>query len=92
MVKDNQKALREQVEHLFTITAGVRDTQYDVGHGRVETRVCEVIDDLRFLDTSEEWHGLKSVVKVQSERYDKKTGKKSHQDRYRTGIISVHCL
>ncbi len=31
---------------------------------------------------SEEWDGLKSVVKVQSEHYDKKTGKVSHQDRY----------
>jgi predicted transposase YbfD/YdcC len=89
MVKDNQKGLREQVEHLFTITAGVRDTQYDVGHGRVETRVCEVIDDLRFLDISEEWHGLKSVVKVQSERYDKKTGKMSHQDRYYISSLPV---
>lgn len=82
MVKDNQKELKEQVEHLFKITAAVSDTQYDVGHGRAETRVCEVIDDLRFLDVSEEWDGLKSVVKVQSERYDKKTGKVSHQDRY----------
>ncbi|CAN5325734.1 ISAs1-like element ISEc26 family transposase [soil metagenome] len=82
MVKDNQKELKEQVEHLFKITAAVSDTQYDVGHGRAETRVCEVIDDLRFLDVSEEWDGLKSVVRVKSERYDKKTGKMSHQDRY----------
>lgn len=82
MVKDNQKELKEQVERLFAITAGARDTQYDVGHGRVETRVCEVIDDLRFLDISEEWPGLRSAVKVRSERYHKKTGKTSHQDRY----------
>lgn len=82
MVKDNQKELKEQVEHLFKITAAVSDTQYDVGHGRAETRVCEVIDDLRFLDVSEEWDGLKSVVRVKSERYDRKTGEMSHQDRY----------
>ncbi len=89
MVKDNQKELKEQVERLFITTATVRDTQYDVGHGRVETRVCEVIDDLRFLDISEEWHGLKSAVKVQSERYDKKTGKTSHQDRYYISSLPV---
>lgn len=89
MVKDNQKELKEQVERLFTTTAAVRDKQYDVGHGRVETRVCEVIDDLRFLDVSEEWHGLKSAVKVQSERYDKKTGKTSHQHRYYISSLPV---
>lgn len=89
MVKDNQKELKEQVERLFITTAAVRDTQYDVGHGRAETRVCEVIDDLRFLDVSEEWDGLKSVVKVQSERCDKKTGKTSHQDRYYISSLPV---
>jgi predicted transposase YbfD/YdcC len=82
MVKDNQKGLKEQVEHLFTITAGVKDTQYDVGHGRVETRVCEVIDDLRFMDGTSEWHGLKSIARIQSERYNKKTGQTSRQARY----------
>lgn len=89
MVKDNQKGLKEQVEHLFKITAGVRDKQYDVGHGRAETRVCEVIDDLRFLDISDEWDGLKSVARVQSGRYDKKTGKMSHQDRYYISSLPV---
>ncbi|RUA33079.1 MAG: ISAs1 family transposase [Bacteroidetes bacterium] len=89
MVKDNQKELKEQVEHIFTITAGTSDTQYDVGHGRTEIRVCKVINDLRFLDVSEEWHGLKSLVKVESERCDKKTGKTSHQDRYYISSLDV---
>ncbi|MDQ3395766.1 MAG: ISAs1 family transposase [Bacteroidota bacterium] len=82
MVKDNQKGLKEQVENLFTITAGVKDTQLDVGHGRVETRVCEVIDDLKFMDGISEWNGLKSIVRIQSERYNKKTAQTSRQDRY----------
>lgn len=82
IVKDNQKELKEQVEHLFTITAGTRETQWDIGHGRVENRVCEVIDDLWFLDGTSEWCGLKSIVKIQAERYNKKTGKNSLQVRY----------
>ena len=81
MVKDNQKGLKEQVAHLFTMTASKKDTRYDVGHGRVETRTCEVIDTLEAMDT-EGWAGLQSIVKVESERYDKKTARAGSQTRY----------
>lgn len=44
MVKDNQKGLKEQVEHLFTTTAvAAKDTGHDVGHGRVETRYVKLL-------------------------------------------------
>lgn len=83
MVKDNQKGLKEEIENLFKITAvASKDMQSDVGHGRVETRICEVIDDLTFMDESSKWHRLKSIVKIQSERYNKKTRETSHQTRY----------
>ncbi len=81
MVKDNQKGLREQVAHFFTMTPTKKDTSYDVGHGRVETPQCEVIDTLGAMDT-EGWPGLQSIVKVQSERYDKKTARTCSQIRY----------
>lgn len=81
MVKDNQKGLKEQVEHLFNITSTTKDTHFDVGHGRVETRKCDVIDKLEAMDT-EGWSGLKSLVRIQSERYHKTTGVTSCQTRY----------
>lgn len=83
MVKDNQKELKQQVEKMFARGCVAQtDTQFDVGHGRAETRTCDVIDDLRFMDEKEHWEGLKSIVRVQSERYDKQTQRTSHQARY----------
>jgi len=83
MVKDNQQELKEQVEKVLSISCKTNsDQELDVGHGRIEKRDCLVTDDLTFLDVKEEWPGLKSIAKVTSERIDKKSGKKSIQDRY----------
>lgn len=83
MVKDNQKDLNEQVEKIFELYIDKNsDETIDSGHGRVETRKCEMIDDLRFLDDSEQWYKLKSVIKISSIRYVKKTKKQSQEIRY----------
>lgn len=83
MVKDNQKDLNEQVEKIFELYIDKNsDETIDSGHGRVETRKCEMIDDLRFLDDSEQWYKLKSVIKISSIRYVKKTKKQSQETRY----------
>ncbi len=58
------------------------DITNDVGHGRVETRKCSVIGNLEFIDSSVNWVGLKSVAKVESERYFKATGKTENEVRY----------
>jgi predicted transposase YbfD/YdcC len=34
------------------------------------------------MDGISEWNGLKSIVRIQSERYNKKTAQTSRQDRY----------
>ncbi len=67
MVKDNQKEPKQQVEKMFSI-GGIADsnTHYDSGHRRVKSRICDVIDDLRFMDEKEKWKGLKSIMRVQS--------------------------
>ncbi len=52
------------------------------GHNRIETRTCEAIGNLTFLDDKELWTGLRSVVKVTSHRYDKQTAKSSCEIRY----------
>jgi len=83
MVKDNQKELKQQVEKMF-IRGAITDTnkQIDAGHGRVENRVCDVIDELCFMDEKEQWKNLKSIVMIQSERCNKQTGETSKQTRY----------
>ena len=82
-VKDNQQELLAQIEKLFTIQKIENMNKHvDCGHGRVETRICSVIDDFKFFDDHQDWLGLKSVVKIETERYTKITGKTEHQTRY----------
>jgi len=90
MVKDNQKELKQQVEKMFSRGKPTKtNKQFDVGHGRVETRTCDVIDDLLFMDVKDQWIGLKSVVRVHSECYNKQTGKTSQQNRYYISSLSA---
>lgn len=83
MVKDNQAALKEQVEKVFRIQKPeFSDEEEDLGHGRIEKRTCEVITKLDFLDTKENWSRLRSIIKITSERTIKKTGAYSSETRY----------
>ena len=83
MVKDNQKGLREQVEKVFSIQAPSHSHQQsDLGHGRIEKRECDVIDNLVFLDGREKWPQLHSIVRIKSERQNKQTGQASKETRY----------
>jgi len=83
MVKDNQQELKEQVEKVFGLNPKTEaHMALDFGHGRIEQRTCQAIDNLTFLDDKEDWPGLKSIAKVISERTDKRSGKKSTETRY----------
>jgi predicted transposase YbfD/YdcC len=73
-LKDNQKGLRADVEHLFerclerVLEPGYTDV--DGGHGRVETRRCWAIDvEGRGLVDEGRWPGLRSVALVETERF-----------------------
>ena len=37
-------------------------------HGRIETRKCSVITDLKWIDEAPKWKGLKSIIKIDSQR------------------------
>lgn len=83
MVKDNQKELSDQVEKMFRLKRpDKKDETVDAGHGRIETRICEALDDLTFMDDKELWAKLRSVVRVKSFRHTKKTGETSQEIRY----------
>ena len=69
MVKDNQKSLKQQIEKVFAIQKPSHSHQYpDMGHGRIENRICDVITKLDFLDDHYRWPGLQSIVRIKSER------------------------
>jgi len=83
MVKDNQKNLRIQIEDTFkTKEIIASDTANDFGHGRIETRTCDIIDDLSLLEKRKDWKNIKSIVRITSQRIIKKTQKESIEQRY----------
>lgn len=83
MLKDNQPGLKEQVEKVFRIQKPeMIDIEENIDHGRIEKRTCEIITKLDFLDDKEYWTSLNSIVKITSERTNKKTDVYSCDTRY----------
>jgi predicted transposase YbfD/YdcC len=68
-LKTNQDTLYNQVwDHFEKRKAALSQfVSRDLGHGRAEKRTVWVSHDLRWLDAAEEWAGLSSVVRVDSE-------------------------
>ena len=82
-VKGNQGLLAEQVRDSFLmLESDAVAEEIDCGHGRVEQRKCSVIADLSLIDKSSEWVSLQGLVRIESERYHKATGKTEREIRY----------
>lgn len=80
-LKGNQGGLNEEVAHLFSRQkADSENTTVEKGHGRIETRSCQVINNLTFLDDKDQWEGLTSVIKVDAQRDIR--GKTTHETRW----------
>lgn len=90
-VKENQNELCEQVDKMFNISQpSSSDISVDAGHGRVETRKCSVISDLRFFDVKDKWLGIKSVIKIESERFIKSENKTQNETRLYISSLDVN--
>ena len=90
-LKGNQKEINEEAQSLFKIQKS--DSSCEVtekGHGRIETRKCEVITDLKFLDSKEKWENINSVVKITSERILKT--KTESETRYYISSLSINAI
>jgi len=82
-VKDNQGLLAEQVRDSFLLLpSDAVAEEIDCGHGRVEQRKCSVIADLSLIEKAAEWASLQGLVRIESERYHKATGKIEREIRY----------
>jgi predicted transposase YbfD/YdcC len=86
-VKDNQKTLFEDVQAAFEPSLPTYQPTYaktvEKGHGRLEIRQCWVTDDpevLSFIQNYKTWTGLRSLVKITSER--RLADKTQHDTRY----------
>ncbi len=68
-LKGNQGEFHEQVKESFKRTQPIEtDEQIEKDHGRIETRKCLLIDDLRWIDNKNEWDSLSSILKIESSR------------------------
>jgi predicted transposase YbfD/YdcC len=82
-LKGSRGNLVEQVEDSFRfLPVNAFDEALDYGHGRVKTRRCSVISDLSLIASKEEWAGLKTLVKIESERYIKSAGETENEIRF----------
>jgi len=83
MVKENQKNLRLQTEESFK-TKAIKEsnTTSDFGHGRIETRTCDIIEDLSLIEKRKDWEKIQSIIRITSHRIIKKTQKESTEERY----------
>jgi predicted transposase YbfD/YdcC len=82
-VKGNQGILEENIEDTVRFTKA--DSQWkeeDFGHGRIETRHCFLYKNLSFIESAPRWKSLSAVVKIESTRYIKSTGKEEKQTRF----------
>ena len=87
-VKANQPNLLELIEDEFRFSKqAITDTDIDLGHGRIETRICSVITDFQFIEDNNEWKNLKSVIKIESTR-EFKNSKKPNETSIRYYISS----
>jgi predicted transposase YbfD/YdcC len=82
-VKENQGLLAEQIRDSFLLLASESvSEEVDCGHGRVEQRRCSVIADLSIIEKAAEWASLQGLVRIESERFHKATGKTESEIRY----------
>jgi predicted transposase YbfD/YdcC len=82
-VKGNQGILEENVEDTVRFTqVSSQWEEEDFGHGRIETRHCFLYKDLSFIENASHWKSLSAVVKIESTRYIKSTGKEEKQTRF----------
>lgn len=74
-VKDNQPTLNAEVSTILehcrrtptAFSVDYHETR-ETGHGRTEVRRCWTTDMVESLSQLEEWHGLRSLVMIESER------------------------
>jgi predicted transposase YbfD/YdcC len=89
-LKGNRGNPVEQGEDSFRfLPVNAFNEELDCGHGRVETRRCSVTSDLSPIESKEEWTGLKTPVKIESERYIKSTGKRENATRLYIGSLQA---
>ena len=90
-VKENQGLLFENINDEFKFNKEIDlDISDDIGHGRIENRVCSVIKNFQFVEKNGKWTALKTIIKVESTRVFKNSTK-PNEKAIRYYISSLDC-
>jgi predicted transposase YbfD/YdcC len=82
-VRGNRGTLEENVKDTARFIKSASEwREEDFGHGRIDTRRCSVYRDLSLIENVAAWKSLNAVLKIESRRYFKATGKKTEEIRY----------
>jgi len=80
-VKGNQKQLLEEIKDEFKFSKDIeKDVNIDVGHGRIETRICSVVSEFQFVENeNNKWSNLNQIIKIDSLREFKNSDKEDEK-------------
>lgn len=87
-IKDNHKQFKQELESYFHKIKRddeqqiLYSEQHDVGHGRIETRRCEVLTVSDWLEHAQSWKNIQQVIRIERTRIDKKTGLSCTEEQY----------
>lgn len=82
-VKGNQSSLQQGIEDTIRFHKPIDiDKSIDLGHGRIETRICRVYEISDHIENPEKWKNINYILEVQAERIDKRTSKSSIEKRH----------
>lgn len=80
-VKDNQEHLRKDITSSFAILKPAHTyEQTEKNSGRIESRKCCIITNLKMIETKEQWKEIKSIIQIETKRTV--AGKEQEQTRY----------
>ena len=97
-LKGNHSGLQAELEAWWhkTEREGFSENNYEEqtninsGHGRIETRKCQqILINTSWLAKEYRWTGLKSIIKISTESYEKTTGKVSQETRWYISSLTL---
>lgn len=87
-LKGNQGYLREDAEAVCSRSKpDSLDETIEKGHGRIETRKCEVFQNIDLLENKNDWKELKSIIRIVATREINE--KRSEETRYFISSLKV---
>lgn len=89
-LKANQQTLHQHVQDSFEREPATHSyTELTNDHGRVEKRQYTVLTDLKWIESVSTWPGLQTLIRVDSEVFQKLTQKTTRETRYYISSLQV---